>query len=79
MSISRDIASLAAGLASGVLTNNFVLGQLGGDESLMDEVIALVAGMGAGSIVSNITSDFLDEDDGIIGDFFDDVDDMFDF
>lgn len=53
---TKDIASFAAGLAAGSYTHDEVLKLLGGDKSLMKEVVGMAAGFGVGSIASSVTS-----------------------
>lgn len=73
MSLTRNLATLAAGLAAGSYTNEFVLNQLGGDKSLFDRVLGMasagVVGTITSSIVDEIAGDALDE----VGDFMEDI------
>lgn len=75
MSLTRNLTSLAAGLAAGSYTNEFVLDQLGGDKSLFDRVLGMasagVVGGIASSIVDEVAGDALDDIDDFIGDIFD--------
>lgn len=75
MSLTRNLATLAAGLAAGSYTNEFVLEQLGGDKSLFDRVLGMAsAGVVGGitaSIVDDIAGDALDDVDDFLGDIFD--------
>jgi len=79
MSVTKQLTSLAAGLAAGSYTNDYVLEQLGGDKSLFDRVLGMAAGLGVGSVASSVTKSILDSDivdDSPIGDIIDSVDDF---
>lgn len=57
---TKNIASFAAGLAAGSYTHDEVLKLLGGDKSLMKEVVGMAAGFGVGSVASNLTSEVIE-------------------
>ena len=74
---SKEIISLAAGLAAGNLTHDEILNKLGGDNALMNKVLALAVCVGAGAIATNLTrtiiektplNDICDTADDMIGD-----------
>jgi len=81
MSTTISLASLAAGLAAGSYTNEFVLNSLGGDKSLFDRVLGMasagvvtgVASSLIGSLLesNDITSDLGEDMDDFISDIFD--------
>jgi hypothetical protein len=74
---SKDLAAMAAGMAAGILTQDAVMETLGNDQSLMDEVLGLVAGVSVGGIVEDTVQTVVDAP--IISDVFDVVDDIFDW
>ena len=58
---TRDLAALAAGLAAGSYTHDAVLSKLGGNHELMDKVLGIAAGFGAGAVASSLTKTIIDE------------------
>lgn len=81
MSKTITLASIAAGLAAGSITNDVALELLGGDKSLMDKVLGMTAGATVGVFSASLTEDLLKSDivqDGPLGDVIDATDDFLD-
>lgn len=57
---TKDIASLAAGLAAGTITESYVREVLG-DDSLVDQVLSIAAGTAVASLVTNVVGDVVDD------------------
>jgi len=74
----EKLASLAAGLAAGSYTNDFVLEELGGDKSLFDRVLGMAAGTVVGSVTTNVVNEIIESDD-LLQDFSDSIEDFLGF
>lgn len=65
----REIAKIAALMATGLYAEDEILDMLGGDESLLNEVVAMVGATAITTAASGIVEDVVDGAFDIVDDF----------